>query len=132
MFGPPEFAVPEFRQINEAAYWDYQRSKVYVRSSTRMRHLLKKLRREPNKTRIDKVIQVCEQRPARCFRCGSTLIHKTLKSYLICAFSVRGQGGASLGICTIDIDAARVTLVPRNTNDAPSMAAIYARTSYTL
>jgi hypothetical protein len=77
MFGPPEFAVPEFKQINEAAYWDYQRSKVYVRSSTRMRHLLKKLRREPSKTRIDKVIQVCEQRPAPCFRCGSTLIHKT-------------------------------------------------------
>jgi hypothetical protein len=31
--GLVEFVLPEFRQINEAAYWDYQRSKVYVRSN---------------------------------------------------------------------------------------------------
>ncbi|MGA7946379.1 MAG: TM0106 family RecB-like putative nuclease, partial [Candidatus Sulfotelmatobacter sp.] len=29
-FGEVEFALPEFQQINEAAYWDYQRNKVYI------------------------------------------------------------------------------------------------------
>jgi len=34
-FGPLNFAVPAFEQINAAAYWDYQRNKVYVRSNSR-------------------------------------------------------------------------------------------------
>jgi len=32
-FGEVEFALPEFQQINEAACWDYQRNKVYVKSN---------------------------------------------------------------------------------------------------
>ena len=36
-FGPLNFAVPAFEQINAAAYWDYQRNKVYVRSNNRVR-----------------------------------------------------------------------------------------------
>jgi predicted RecB family nuclease len=36
-FGDVEFVLPEFRQINKAAYWDYQRDKVYVRSNARVK-----------------------------------------------------------------------------------------------
>jgi predicted RecB family nuclease len=31
-FGDPEFVLPQFKAINEAAYWDYQRSRIYVRT----------------------------------------------------------------------------------------------------
>ncbi len=36
-FGDVDFVLPEFRMINAAAYWDYQRSKVYVRSNKAFR-----------------------------------------------------------------------------------------------
>src|SRR5437870_1912978 len=32
-FGKNAFSMPEFQYINQAAYWDYQREKIYVRSS---------------------------------------------------------------------------------------------------
>src|SRR4029077_14320859 len=36
-FGALQYVTPDFKAINEAAYWNYQRSKVYVRSSARLR-----------------------------------------------------------------------------------------------
>ena len=30
-YGKLLYAMPEFERINTAAYWDYQRSKVYIR-----------------------------------------------------------------------------------------------------
>jgi len=41
-FGEVEFALPEFQRINEAAYWDYQRNKVYIRSNQRLKRLSRK------------------------------------------------------------------------------------------
>ena len=38
-FGPVNFTMPAFEQINAASYWDYQRNKVYVRTSDRLRSL---------------------------------------------------------------------------------------------
>ena len=38
-FGKIEFVRPEFEQINNAARWDHQREKVYVRSSKLLRRL---------------------------------------------------------------------------------------------
>jgi predicted RecB family nuclease len=75
-FGKTEFLLPEFQKINEAAYWDYQRNRVYVRSDTRLsrRRALKqslRMRLPSNKTII-----VEEERPASCRRCNGTLIYK--------------------------------------------------------
>ena len=36
-FGRIEFALPEMETINKAAYWDYQRERVYVKSANRPR-----------------------------------------------------------------------------------------------
>jgi hypothetical protein len=41
-FGDVEFVPPEFQEINKAAYWDYQRDKVYVRSNSQLRRLSRK------------------------------------------------------------------------------------------
>ena len=36
-FGKFDCALPEFKKINDAAYWDYQRSKVYARTDKTIR-----------------------------------------------------------------------------------------------
>ncbi len=75
-FGKIEFVLPEFEQINNAARWDHQREKVYVRSSKRLR----RLQRLPPKTRhvvpVNKVVECEEPRPTRCGSCGGTTIYR--------------------------------------------------------
>ena len=41
-FGKNEFSMPELEYINQAAYWDYQRDKVYVRSSQQLKRVYRK------------------------------------------------------------------------------------------
>jgi predicted RecB family nuclease len=78
-FGPLQYALPDFKTINEAAYWDYQRSRIYVRSSDRLRRLSKTGRRrcrpsvEPP---VNKSIQANENRPALCPKCNSTKFYR--------------------------------------------------------
>jgi predicted RecB family nuclease len=79
-FPPLDFAVPAFEQINAAAYWDYQRNKVYVRSNNRVRKALQRRQRSSRKpVRINKFIEIIDQRPARCARCGATIIYRNGK-----------------------------------------------------
>jgi len=77
-FGEVEFLLPEFQQINRAAYWDYQRSRVYVRSNRRLQRLsreaLKGHRR--SQPRPNKIIHVEEPWPASCCHCNDPLIYK--------------------------------------------------------
>ena len=79
-FPPLDFAVPAFEQINAAAYWDYQRNKVYVRSNNRVRRASQRRQRSSRKpVRINKFIEIIDQRPARCARCGATIIYRNGK-----------------------------------------------------
>lgn len=41
-FGKFSGVLPESSKINSAAYWDYQRSKVYVRTNKEIRHAIRK------------------------------------------------------------------------------------------
>ena len=41
-FGKFDSALPEFAKINKAAYWDYQRSKVYVRTDKTIRRTIRR------------------------------------------------------------------------------------------
>ncbi len=77
-FGEVEFVLPEFQRINEAAYWDYQRTRVYVRSNRRLRRLSREALKEHSLTKItvNKIIRVEEHRPAACPGCNSSLIYK--------------------------------------------------------
>ena len=81
MFRPLDCAIPLFKQINNASYWDYQRSKVYVRCNERIRRLIRKEQKRTLKFRknptINKTIDVSDTRPTECPRCGSHLIHIT-------------------------------------------------------
>ena len=72
-FGSNEFVFPDMETINKAAYWDYQRERVYVKSnhnSTR-KHRPRATRRSvlmPN-TRVE------YSRPSSCPTCKSNLVY---------------------------------------------------------
>src|SRR3954463_331669 len=65
--------LPEFERINAAAYWDYQRSKVYVRSSKTVRRSIRASAKAAKKLIVDREITL-EDRPAACHKCGSSKI----------------------------------------------------------
>jgi hypothetical protein len=77
-FGNVDFVLPEFRKINDAAYWDYQRSKVYVRSNSRLRRQEHNAanRQSISKVPANKLVMMNEERPSACLRCASTLIYR--------------------------------------------------------
>jgi hypothetical protein len=76
-FGDVDFVLPEFRTINKAAYWDYQRSKVYVRSNKALRRQRRKEadRQSVRNVPVNKLVLMNEERPATCSRCTSGLIY---------------------------------------------------------
>jgi len=71
-----DFVIPEMDAINKAAYWDYQRERVFVKTyinSARnaKRHLIRRNKLTPNT--IDRTLEYT--RPAVCPTCHSNLIH---------------------------------------------------------
>jgi hypothetical protein len=75
-FGAIDFALPEFQQINDAARWDHQREKVYIRSSKRLRRVREQTLKSRRKPIINKVIRCEEKRPSQCRSCGATTIYR--------------------------------------------------------
>jgi hypothetical protein len=53
-FGKFAAVLPEFAKINSAAYWDYQRSKVYIRTDKKIRQSIKKSTRTHANLAVDK------------------------------------------------------------------------------
>lgn len=75
-FGKNDFSVPELEYINQAAYWHYQRDRIYVRSSQRLKRIHKEKTRACSKPLpINKVI-VFDGRPSFCIKCKATKIYK--------------------------------------------------------
>jgi predicted RecB family nuclease len=69
-----EFVFPEMETINKAAYWDYQRERVYVKSGhrstcKRKRHALPRRMPKPNAT-------IEYPRPSSCPTCRSKLVYR--------------------------------------------------------
>ena len=63
------FSFPELDVINKAAYWDYQRERVYVKSSARLKRALS---RSPGKTKVLSPNQTIDcPEPRSCPRCDS-------------------------------------------------------------
>jgi transposase len=72
-FGRNEFIFPEMETINKAAYWDYQRERVYVKSRDnwtrkRRRHVIRRNALLPNTT-------IEYSRPSSCPTCQSKLVY---------------------------------------------------------
>ena len=77
-FGRFPSALPEFEKINAAAYWDYQRSKVYVRTNKAIRKTVEKTVKPVEKLAIDKEV-IVEDKPARCTKCGASKVWPHLR-----------------------------------------------------
>jgi predicted RecB family nuclease len=71
--GGPRFALQEFDHINRCSFFDYQREKVYVRTSKAVRRacLLNCKRRKPRKLQATREIEI---RSKKCPRCQATQI----------------------------------------------------------
>src|SRR3989442_9706681 len=70
-----EFSIPEFEYINKAAYWDYQRDKIYIRSSPRLKYVSRKDAKARTKALpVNKVIRCLP--PACCPKCKATKIRR--------------------------------------------------------
>jgi predicted RecB family nuclease len=73
-FGKQEFFCPELEAINRCAYADYQRDKVYLRTSPAMRKSLRRKQRA-GKRRLKVNEEIKYQRPKTCPECGGLQIH---------------------------------------------------------
>ena len=67
-FGKFDSATPEFAKINNAAYWDYQRSKVFVRTDNEIRRTVRKSQGRKKVEKVEKEVAV-EDAPKTCSRC---------------------------------------------------------------
>jgi hypothetical protein len=77
-FGKNEFFCPELAAINRCAYSDYQRDKVYLRTSPAMRKSLhRKQRAAKRKLRVNEEVQ-CRQ-PRKCPKCGEKEVNANRK-----------------------------------------------------
>ncbi len=75
-FGKIDFAVPELGYINQAAYWHYQRDRIYVRSSQRLNRIYKEsIHARSKPLPVNKVI-ILDGRPSFCIKCNATKIYK--------------------------------------------------------
>ena len=56
IFKRNEFCFPELDKINKKAYWDYQRSKIYLRTSSAVKRVMVK-----KKTPLGRLIELTEK-----------------------------------------------------------------------
>jgi hypothetical protein len=70
-FGKFDSALPEFANINDAAYWDYQRSKVYARTDKAIRRTVRKSQGRIKSATVEKEVTV-EDVPETCPKCHAT------------------------------------------------------------
>jgi predicted RecB family nuclease len=69
-FGKLQSALPEFDKINAAAYWNYQRSRVYIRSNRTIARSLRPSRQLRAEPPANKEVLV-DDKPETCPKCGS-------------------------------------------------------------
>jgi predicted RecB family nuclease len=74
-FGKIDFSLPELDYINQAAYWHYQRDRIYIKSSQTLKRIKKKTPGYTKPSPVNKII-VLEGRPSVCTKCKATKIYK--------------------------------------------------------
>ncbi|WP_428674691.1 IS66 family transposase [Reyranella sp.] len=72
-FGKLQCALPEFEKINAAAYWNYQRSRVYIRTDKTIAKSTRRKRLASPATSANKETTV-DDKPETCPKCGSTKV----------------------------------------------------------
>jgi len=81
LFKKVDFCDEDYEKINNRAYFDYQRSKVYFRTELSVRRSNHRVPRISIKKRLDKLKinqEVVCKRPSRCIFCGKGWPHKSM------------------------------------------------------
>jgi transposase len=91
IYGKFTSVLPEFERINSAAYWDYQRAKVYVRSRE-FRRSIKKDRRNNISSAVEQEVYF-DRKPDSCARCASKNLTLTIsRSHVVFDLRFMRQG----------------------------------------
>ncbi len=91
-FGKFASAMPEFNKINSAAYWDYQRSKVYIRTDKEIRRSVETSQRTGKRVFVEKDVKV-DDGPDFCPKCHSTMLSvRATLSYVVFDLKFMRQG----------------------------------------
>lgn len=69
-FGRFDSALPEFEKINDAAYWDYQRSKIYARTDKTVRKTVRKSQQKVKNIKVEKDTSIGVP-PKTCPKCNA-------------------------------------------------------------
>lgn len=72
-WGKGEYSLEQFRLINLAAYWDYQREQVYLRTNSRIRS--QAVRKVMLPCPRDRAVDLCVQ-PGVCEACGNVTFYR--------------------------------------------------------
>jgi hypothetical protein len=72
-FGKFDSPLPEFEKINSAAYWDYQRSKVYARTDKTVRRTIQKSQKKIKTASVEKEVTIADI-PEVCPKCEASEI----------------------------------------------------------
>lgn len=92
-FGKFDSALPDFAKINRAAYWDYQRSKVFVRTDKCVRRTVRKSERRRHLQGTEKDITI-DDAPAKCPKCSATKLwrYPPRRSNVVCDLKFSRKG----------------------------------------
>ncbi len=74
-----KFALTDLDTINKAAYWDYQRERVYVKSNGCVKRAFKFASHRKKSVRPNKIIEC--SRPRSCPKCGASQIYQHTKGH---------------------------------------------------
>jgi predicted RecB family nuclease len=74
-YGKLDCALPEFKRINNAAYWDYQRSKVYARTDKTIRRTVQKSQDRSKNVAVEKEVAVGVI-PETCPKCNAAELQR--------------------------------------------------------
>ncbi|MGC1891971.1 MAG: IS66 family transposase [Stellaceae bacterium] len=90
-WGKFDSALPAFAKINDAAYWDYQRDRIYIRSNPYLRRATKRKCRDSRRSlRVNTTI--LPSRPRKCPTCNSKRIFMNGRHHRI-LFDIRFSDG---------------------------------------
>jgi len=77
-FKDNNFSMPELRDINQAAYWDYQREKIYIKTNARLKQTSRKNANRGPKTLLPVNKTIICPIPDRCPKCETPRVYKPL------------------------------------------------------
>lgn len=73
IFGKNTFAITDMEEINKAAYWDYQRERILVKSNDKKLAAISKKPRRTFSYKVDKYIDL--KAPLICMQCGASKLY---------------------------------------------------------